>query len=294
MTEESSVDRAITAANHVIACYEGMIAGLVSGAPLSDSQLIACDITENHRQKLFDALDQVAAELVTLDEKDEFEQEPLLEWEKQLLDPGKLAPVEKKPVYHSKVGSYFPPFEKDHAYGTPVASTVFIPMSTPGSDPPSIYYVNAAKLKTWIEGPGYTSGYVDEVSTSGLTYDAVQKALEEMWKPGWQKPELTQLTTKHTPYESSGTISVSGWSVAEFTPNTVLEVNGEKYLTVGVSHNLANGSYGQLTVDVVKVADFTNQVTQVTDATKKLVEVLEQKPPEPWYAHYNKPVKGKK
>lgn len=229
----------------------------------------------------------------------------LPEWEKQLLD----AEVEPKKVNYPTVttaGGNFPYIHKEHTFGTPVTSPIFFPMSTPATEEDPGWFADLTKpakhvwpttmgMPKMVKGAGYNSAWVDEVpkAATGLTYNAVQKALNDMWQPGWQQPELTSLHTEQTSYESEATLTVSNWSMNQLGPNAILDVNGESFMVVNMTQNLG-GSYNQLTINVVRVADFSKQVTSGTDAMKELAEVLQQKPSEPYYAKFNKPGKGKK
>lgn len=180
----------------------------------------------------------------------------------------------------SKPMSELPPFEI--TYGTPIAATTFIPISTPGPHEQSIHNVVGDKL----------------------TVSQVQAALMELYQPGWQKqspfnpiippPKYNVPSQVLDPYltgtlPTSTVITLYSHAFPDIKLTDVVNVDGTDYVVTSIN---SSGSMTTLSVALQTATDFvkenTTSVQNAMEQLKKLEEVLKStKKVEPWYAKYN-------
>jgi len=256
VAEESNVDEAITTAKYLIVCYEGMIAGLTNGKPYTPGQQAALDITEVQKQKLFDALDQVAAELVTIDEySDEDDVDATSTYvghgvmtKQELVESigvdylsllANETTVPKSGYEWNLMNWAYEPSAvwMETTYGTPVAPTHFIPMTTSPVEQ-SIY---------------------DELNINLVPFPV---------------PASTATITTHADVFHG------------LNPSDILDVDGKTYVIKSMITDGLNSA-------TIELEELNGQFTKATKVANELANKLVYKQPEPWYVKYNKP-KGKK
>jgi hypothetical protein len=287
--EQSNIDEAITAAKHLIACYDGMIAGLTNGKPYTLGQQAALDITSVQKQKLFDALDQVAAELVMIDDYDEYNGDGDVDAASTYVEHGIVTKEEiKKSIGVDYLAIAYPkqggktaaalawahkpeklPYE--YTFGTYIAPTTFLSMDSP-EPAPSVY---------------------NQIVTQ-LTVSQVQKVLNELYKTNLSTLDspypYTYIPPKVKSYEEKQGVSsllLSHWSGGGLEKNQTLSVDDTQYLIKQVTHTVTGIS---LVIEPLKQAIAKTQV--IVDDLGHALKPLFPKP-EPYYVKFNKP-KGKK
>lgn len=297
MAEQSNIDEAIKAAKTLIGIFKNAISGSAPGSVVASSWLKTAQFQE---QRLFDLLDQVAAELVTIDE----EPEQIPEWEKQLLDPGSYighGVMTKKELAESMGIDYpslFTNTTESYTYSKQVGdhltlSTINTALDNvwnnvtwahePQTPPHKPWYIEAPIFGTYIAPTTF-------IPMSGNESDqmAFDESPCELHKPAdLIYPVYTSAALPpFSPFLSTATVTTYADVVLGLNPNDILDVDGKTYVIMSMMTDGFNTA-------TIELEELNGQFTKATKAMHEFADKLVYKQQKPWYAQYNEP-KGKK